>query len=185
MPKITVNGVTYDSVADMPPDVWRMYHETMAKLPALSDKDGDGIPDVVQGEGLVVRHGTTVRRKLVVNGETYEDPADMPPSVRAVYEQAMRAMAAGGPGVETHEVNLSFQIGGPGFSFRGTLGAPSSSKPALGVVHGDPAAQDGTGDPASRPIEPGSAGGGVRLALVVLAACVAGALGLWLLTRPH
>lgn len=187
MPKITVNGITYDSVEAMPPDVWRMYSETMAKHPELAElagKDGDGDSHVVRSEGLVVRHGATVRRRLVVNGETYEDPADMPPAARAVYEQAMRAMAAGGPGVRKSEIHLSFQLGGPGFSFRKTLGTPTPSQPALTVLGDDPTAQVVAGTQAPRPIEPGSAGGGLRFALAI-AACVAGVLALWLLTHAR
>ncbi len=43
--KITVNGVSYESVDAMPPEVRRLYDQAMANLPALTDV-GAGGPNV-------------------------------------------------------------------------------------------------------------------------------------------
>ena len=162
MAKITVNGVTYDSIEALPADVRRVYEQAMAKLPGLADRDGDGVPDILQGEGLSVRHGITVRKKLVVNGTTYDDECAMPPDVRRTYETAMRAVRAGEPTVKRNEIKLSFE-------FRKGSEVPPSS-------------QSGSNTPMLRPIEPSDPfGKGFRVALTI-AACI-GAVVIWYLKR--
>ena len=42
-----VNGETYQSPEQMPPAVRRQYEQAISVLP---DKDGDGIPDLLQGD---------------------------------------------------------------------------------------------------------------------------------------
>jgi hypothetical protein len=182
--KITVNGVTYESVDAMPPDVRRVYDQTVANLPELADRDGDGIPDIVQGDGLSVRRGTTVRKKFIVNGTSYDDLNAMPPDVRQAYEKAMRAMSAGGPTVTKNEIKMSFQVTGPGFSFRKGLGAPSASQPGRQVVGPISSLPPGEGVPMPRPIEPASPGGGSLVALLLGACAVVGLIA-WLVMRAR
>jgi hypothetical protein len=182
--KITVNGVSYDNVEAMPPDVKRLYDETLAKLPELADQDGDGVPDIVQHQGLTVRNGTTVRKKFIVNGTTYDDVNAMPPDVRDAYQKAMQAMSAGGPNVKKSEIKMSFQVTGPGFTFRRGSDVPSLSPPIGHSVGTSSNPQPVEAWPTAKPIEPDSAGSGLRIALT-LGACLAGALVIWFLARAH
>jgi len=180
--KITVNGVTYDSVEAMPPEVKRIYEQTMANFPELADRDGDGIPDMVQGQGVSVR--SVVRKKFIVNGTTYDDVKDLPAEARQAYETALRASSIGSPTVQKDEIKLSFQIDGAGFHFGKRSGAPSLS-PSMSRAAGPVSvARPAPGTPIPKPIEPAPIGGVLRIALAV-GACVAGALMLWLRTRPH
>src|SRR5262249_30153825 len=78
---ITVNGVEYESGEAMPADVRRTYEETMAKFSSL----GEGTPKVVEGTFGPVHYTTTVRKKIVVNGTTYDDEASMPDDVRQTF----------------------------------------------------------------------------------------------------
>jgi len=173
--KITVNGVRYDSIDAMPPDARRVYDETLANTPELADRDGDGIPDIVTQRGVASPpRGTVVRKMFVVNGTTYDDPATMPPDARAMYDKAMTAMQSGSASVRKNEIKLSFQLTGPGFSIRrGARGSSPSGVPEAMVPPGSTPA----------PIEPAS-GGGTRMALI-LGACVAVGLLLWLGMRGH
>src|SRR5262249_27258510 len=66
--RIKVNGQTYNSVEEMPPDVREQYQKAMSSLP---DRDGNGVPDIFEGrfetaEGLMNIMATTQR--YVVNG---------------------------------------------------------------------------------------------------------------------
>jgi len=182
MARFMVNGVAYDSLEAMPPDVRKVYDQTMAKLPGFVDRDGDGIPDVV-GDALSTHQGVTMKEKLIVNGVTYEDEAALPPAVRKVLELAKQKLAAGGSSVTTNEIKMSFQLTGPGFHIHKST-APSAKPPAIAGTSPQPVPQPTPSAPAPRPIEPDPAGAGIRIALVV-AACAAGAVMLWLLTRAH
>jgi hypothetical protein len=182
--KLTVNGITYESVNDMPPEVRSVYDKMMAKLPELADRDGDGIPDLAQREGPSLHGRTTVRKTIVVNGTSYSDENAMPPDVRQIYEEAMRRVSAAGPSVTKNELKLSFQVTGPGFKFHMGSGAPSVSQPSDRVAGPDPATQPLVGAPAPSPIEPASFGSGLRTALL-LGACAAAGLVLWVWLRAR
>src|SRR5262245_13616670 len=146
----------------MPPDVRRLYEETIAKLTALGGRDG--VPDVLHGDGDVLKHGTTVRKTFTVNGTTYTDLAAMPPDVRQLYDRAMGAMSGVEPKVVKNEIKMSFELTGPGFHFGKRSGTPAAP---LFTTRSSPA-----------PIEPESAAG-ARLAAFLIAACVLGGLALW------
>lgn len=47
MPTIHFNGKTYNDLAEMPANERQMYEQLMA---VLSDKDGNGVPDVFEGD---------------------------------------------------------------------------------------------------------------------------------------
>ena len=94
--KIVVNGQEYDSVEAMPPDVRRLYEEA-TKL--LADRDGDGVPDLMQDPAAITHATTITTTQFVVDGRTYTDPAAMPPEARARYEAAMKRLDADGSGV--------------------------------------------------------------------------------------
>jgi hypothetical protein len=182
--KITVNGVTYDSIHDMPPDVRLVYDQTLANLPDLADRDGDGIPDVVRGESLTVRNGVTVHKQIIVNGTTYTDVNAMPPEARQAYEKATSAMRTGDPIVKKNVVNVSFQIGGPGFSFHAGRGKISPSQAIREGVESDSSPQPVARTPMMSPIEPSSSRTGLGIVLL-LGICIAGALVLWFSMGGH
>src|SRR5262245_46955260 len=181
--KITVNGITYDSVDAMPPEARQLYEQTLARLPELTDRDADGIPDIVQKEGLSVQHSTKVRQKFIVNGKTYENMESMPLDVRETCEQAMRAARAGEPTVKKNEIKMSFTVSGPGLRFSKTFGAPGAPSPENQAV-GPTSAQQPVARMTSSPIEPASTENSVRVALIVGACGIIGIV-LWFLTRPH
>src|SRR5262245_5397803 len=105
---IVIDGKTYKSVDEMPPDIRAKYEEAMRNLdkdqngiPDLleggklfEDKDKDGIPDALAAlaklKGSVPRVITS--RKISVNGQVYDGLDQLPPEIRAQYEQAMSAM---------------------------------------------------------------------------------------------
>jgi len=180
--KITVNGVAWDSVDAMPPDVRRLYEQTLASMPDLADRDGDGIPDIVEGDGLSVRRGTTVRKQIILNGTSYDDVAAMPPDVRALYERAMQAIGTGGPAVTKHEIKVSFQLGTPLFRLGARSSAAPASLPPGSSLNSASEPQHAVQPPT--PIEPDSAGAGARIALI-LAACLAVGILLWFAMRGH
>lgn len=48
--KYNVNGQSYDSLEEMPPDVRHAYEQAMS---LLGDEDKDGIPDILEGQGAL------------------------------------------------------------------------------------------------------------------------------------
>src|SRR5574341_1825258 len=105
---IVIDGKTYKSVDEMPPDIRAKYEEAMRDL----DKDGNGLPDMLDGmnpfedknkdgtpdafEGLAPWQGSAPTvissSKILVNGQVYEGLDELPPEVRTQYEQAMAAV---------------------------------------------------------------------------------------------
>lgn len=159
--KITVNGVSYDSVEAMPLDVRRLYEETLARLPSLMGQGDEGTTRIIQRGGLSIGHAATVHSTFMVNGKSYQGLESMPPDVRQAYEQAMRAAEAGAPGVSRNEIKMSFQITGPG-GIRKTFGAPGllpeSSMTEL---------EDSRAPMKSVAIEPSSTERGIRTAILI------------------
>ncbi|HEV8479594.1 MAG TPA: hypothetical protein VGR66_02275 [Candidatus Eisenbacteria bacterium] len=170
--KITVNGVEYESVAAMPADVRKVYEETMARLAGL----GDAKPTIVEGQFGPVHLKSVVRKKIVVNGGTYEDEESMPADVRQAYETATRPTAPGS-NVQKNEIKFTFQVTGPNVTFRKTQGGSSPDSNPMSA----PTMQS-AGMPA--PIEPASVSPKLLLAVGLLAGAAI-ALALWLLGGTH
>ena len=168
--KITVNGVTYGSVDAMPPDVRKTYQQLMAKLPALGATDT--VPEVAEGDLGPLHWRTSVQKKFVIGGKTYENEAAIPADVRQSYDQAMRAAKSNDPNVEKNEIKLSFQITGPNFTFRKGTGQPRLGAPSFEPV---------AGLPEPTPIEP-DAEGRLRKALF-LGICIGAAVVLYIYLR--
>lgn len=86
---VIINGVTYNSIEEMPPDV-RAQYEAPGSL--LADKNQNGMPDVVEG---AMQSGATVIQTsaIVYEGKTYARPDDLPPEARAKYDRAMAQLA--------------------------------------------------------------------------------------------
>ncbi|GEM_PF-6591326 len=86
---INLNGVTYRSVDEMPPDV-RAQYETPGNL--LADKNQNGMPDLV--ENALQNNATVIQSSVIIfEGKTYARPEDLPPDARARYDQAMAQLA--------------------------------------------------------------------------------------------
>jgi len=179
--KITFNGVTYDSVDAMPPEARRLYDQMMSKLPELTARNADGIPDILQD--LPARMGTSVRKQFVVNGVTYDDVEKMPPNVRQAYELAMRTASAAGTPIKENEIKVSFQMNGPHVQFRLGSGKPGGAPITLGsTTPGSIPAPDMPAMP--RPIEPSSGGAASRIAFLLgVAAAISIAAWLWVAHR--
>ena len=104
---IVINGKTYNSVDEMPEDVRKQYEQAMnsirdenrnqipdafESMNILADKDRDGIPDAFENmSSNVVVSGNM---KIIVDGKEFNSLEDLPPDVRARYEQAMGKLDA-------------------------------------------------------------------------------------------
>lgn len=73
--EITVNGKTYGSVEEMPPDV-RAQFEKMQSM--LVDNDHNGIPDIAEDGS----HRATVVRQVTTSTRTFPSDGSMPASMR-------------------------------------------------------------------------------------------------------
>lgn len=85
----TVNGKTYNSLDEMPPDV-RAQYESMSNL--FGDKNQNGVPDIMEN---MLNVGTTMMQsnKIIFEGKMYDSVDQLPPEARAKYEQAMSKLA--------------------------------------------------------------------------------------------
>ena len=172
--KITVNGVLYDSIDAMPPEVRRQYDALVAKFPLLAQVSG-GEPEVMHNDLGPLHITTTVRKNLVINGHSYDSEAAMSPDARQAYELAMKA-AQSDP-AKNNEIKVSFQVRSPTFKFGKATGGESAEPPTLQLVRSNPA----DSNPSPLPIGPDTGEGRMRL-LIILAAC--GFVGLiWLLAK--
>jgi hypothetical protein len=92
MPKIVINGQSYDSPDDMPANIRETYQKAME---VLHDSDGNGIPDLLEGKpvqnistgpvSLNLRSGS----QIILGNKIFTDPNDLPPEARVNYDQAI------------------------------------------------------------------------------------------------
>lgn len=103
---IVIDGKTYKSVDEMPEDVRRNYESAMSQL---GDKDKNGIPDVLENltnladqnnngmpdsvEGMISNMISSTT-KIIADGKEYNSLDELPPDIRAKYEQAMGSLDA-------------------------------------------------------------------------------------------
>lgn len=92
MPKIMVNGQSYDSPDDMPANVRDAYLKAME---ILHDSDGNGIPDFLEGKPVQNINDGSVSMNLrsgsqiILGDKIFSDPNDLPPDARLKYDQAV------------------------------------------------------------------------------------------------
>jgi hypothetical protein len=157
--RITIGDRTYDSPEAMPPEVRAMYEKVMREVRSLEDRNGNGIPDILEDEGGPPSGGkVVVQNRIAVNGVTYRSIDDMPPDVRAVYEDVLTRVRRGSGMTVTRE--------GPTISLE--LSRSSAPNPQAGA-------------PDGRPIGSTSVESSVHLTLVVAVVLVIGALAVWAL----
>lgn len=110
---IVIDGKTYHSVNEMPPEVRQQYEQAMRSLgdanenrvpdafeaasSVLGDKDKDGVPDVFEN----MTTGSTVvnTMKIIVDGKEFNGLESLPPEARARYEEAMGKLDANRNGI--------------------------------------------------------------------------------------
>jgi hypothetical protein len=96
--RIIFNGREYAGPEAMPADVRKAYQEL---LDQLQDKDKDGIPDVLQGEGATNALGI-LQTSVTFNGRTVDDVAGLPVPIRRLLENAT-GHASSSDGAPTEE----------------------------------------------------------------------------------
>jgi hypothetical protein len=109
---IVIDGKTYTSVEEMPPDIRQKYEQAMRSLgdannnqipdvfetmDIFADKDKDNVPDVL--ENLTASHATMNTMKIIVDGKEFDGIENLPPEARAKYEQAMGKLDANRNGI--------------------------------------------------------------------------------------
>jgi len=177
---IVIDGKIYKSVEEMPADVRRSYESAMSQF---ADNDKSGLPDVLEDltslkdqnkngmpdafEGMVSNMISST--KIIAEGNEYDNLDELPPDVRAKYEQAMGALDSNRNGV-------------PDF-FEGrinTLAQPNKEH-NFRVMPTSPIAPASKSTPATSNIEP-EATNKWMLALfgiVFFGVCVAGGFAAW------
>jgi hypothetical protein len=114
--KITVNGQTYSSIEEMPPDVRAKYDRAMA---AMADRDNNGIPDVLEHPAPLGQRNIGVVRtntRIVVNGKEYENLEDVPLAMRNLIGNALheRSGMVGGADARKSSTGMLTQNTGAG-----------------------------------------------------------------------
>jgi hypothetical protein len=109
---IIIDGKTYHSVAQMPPEIRQKYEQAMRSLGdenknqipdafetmnLFGDKDKDGAPDVL--ENLAAGHHLVNSMKIVIDGKEFDGLENLPPEARARYEEAMGKLDANRNGI--------------------------------------------------------------------------------------
>lgn len=89
MSVIIFNGKTYNSLEEMPANE-RQAYEQIANM--LVDKNGNGIPDFLEGD-MVKNVMTAFVSSLNVNGQNYDGMNDMPPEIRAKVQGAFEKLS--------------------------------------------------------------------------------------------
>jgi hypothetical protein len=79
--KIIFNGLEYDSVDQMPPEVRSEY---LRLVSTLGDANGNGIPDVLERPDA---SNVAVKESITYNGREYADRRELPPEVREALER--------------------------------------------------------------------------------------------------
>ena len=161
---IVIDGKTYKSVDEMPEDVRRNYESAMRNI----DNNRNDIPDLFEGAASFQDPTTNVvnATKIVVNGQVFDGLDQLPPEVRAKYEQAMGAMDANKNGI-------------PDF-VEGMLGTSNQTN-NVATNFGTSSPPRSRSIPVGSTIEPESSGGWVLALTIVLliGMCLVGAAGAW------
>ena len=92
--RITINGQRYASPEAMPPDVRRLYDEAMRTAgSSLASGQSGGSTQVFTGQTGSIGGSVVVNRTITVNNRTFGSIDELPPDVRQLYENALKAAA--------------------------------------------------------------------------------------------
>jgi hypothetical protein len=109
---IVIDGRTYRSVDEMPPEVRKKYEQAIRSLGdansnqmpdafetmnILADKDKNGVPDVLAN--LTDGNVAVTSMKIIVDGKEYDGLESLPPEARTKYEEAMGRLDANRNGI--------------------------------------------------------------------------------------
>ena len=175
---IVIDGKTYKSVDEMPDDVRKNYESAVRNF----DNNQNGTPDVFEGVDSFQSATANVinTTKIVVYGQVFDSLDQLPPDVRAKYEQAMGAMDANKNGIPDFVEGIFMtpnQANNVATNFGTANPQPAARDPfdgAIGATQDKPI-------PVSSTIEPESSGGwALALAgILLIGLCLVGAAGVW------
>ena len=176
---IVIDGKTYNSVEEMPPDIRKKYEQAMQSLGdannnqipdafetmnIFADKDKDGAPDVL--ENITAGHHVVNSMKIIVDGKEFDGLEHLPPEARARYQEAMGKLDANRNGIpdfvegmmNTTNQNV-MSVSSP------VIETPRRSSPLT----------------SSPTITPDTSNGWMLMlaGLLILLLCIAGAAGIW------
>jgi hypothetical protein len=184
---IVIDGKTYNSPDEMPPDIRQKYEQAMRSLGdangnqipdafetmnIFADKDRDGVPDVL--ENIAAGHAMVNHMKIMIDGKEFDGVQHLSPEARARYEEAMSKLDANRNGIPDFAegmLNAGKQegISASGLAIETPRGARSIDDP-----HGRPLAVSPT-------ITPDTSNGWMLVlsGLFILFLCAAGAGAAW------
>ena len=104
---IVIEGKTYKSVDEMPPDVRKKYEAAIRNLdknqngiPDLlettnpsADKDNEQMENIFQNMSPTSSVNYTSSTKILINGQSYDSTDQLPPEIQAKYQKAMAKLA--------------------------------------------------------------------------------------------
>lgn len=181
---IVIDGKTYNSVNEMPPDVRQKYEQAvnasgggnqsnvlgdMEDMNILGDKNNNNLPDVF--ENMPAANVMSGGMKFIVNGQEFNSLDDLPPEARAKYEQAMGNLDKNRNGIP------DFVEGMMGMMATGTQ-TPIQQSPQATPT---PRSASYAPQSASQTITPDTSNGWmlVLAGLFILGLCAFGAIGIW------
>ena len=126
---IVIDGKTYNSVNEMPPEVRAKYEQAMR---GLQDDDRDGTPDIFEAAMPAPKTVLSGGMKFVVDGREYNRIEDLPPEARARVRIDYRADARSAR-LEPSLVRLALR----NLLMNATLYAPPETPVILRVLDSD------------------------------------------------
>ncbi len=147
--QINFNGKSYTSIEEMPPEARQAYQQAMA---LLADQNANGLPDfldgLMQGQSLdtlvePLNVLAASQSQIIINGQTYASPNEMPIEARQAYQQAMGNLDANANGLPDALEAIGFKAGAanPSVGPRPAPAPPMAHPYApAGVESDDPAA---------------------------------------------
>ncbi len=186
---IVIDGKTYHSIDEMPPDIRQKYEQAMRSLGdandnqipdtfetmnIFADKNKNGVPDVL--DNLVAGNAVVNSMKIVVDGKEVNGLENLPPEYRARYQEAMNKLDANRNGIpdfaEGMMTNATNQSANIATSFG--METPTRSSTPFDYAQDKPL-------PVSPTITPDTSNGWALAlaALFILLLCAVGAAGVW------
>ncbi|MBK9927174.1 MAG: hypothetical protein IPP66_18045 [Anaerolineales bacterium] len=176
--RIVIDGKTYNSVDEMPPDIRQKYEEAMRTFQGdtvsqvgniTADNNNNSLSDVFESmpSGKIVAN----IMKFIVDGSEYKSLDDLPPEARAKYQQAMEQLDKNQNGIPDMLEGMT------------TNAAPNvQSTPAMTSFPSFPVASSKPIAPISSAMDEPEGSSGWMLVLVgvlLIGVCVVGAAGVW------